>query len=118
MAGSLWMLSLIHIWEIALLVGFALVVLFVVFGIVFVPYTVAVQGQKGFKAVFSSYRYAFLGNFWSNFTRVLTAALIVVLGGVLINWLSQLPFLELYELYLTDPMPVSYTHLDVYKRQA
>ena len=90
--------------EIALLVGFARVVLFVVFGIVFVPYTVAVQGQKGFKAVFSSYRYAFLGNFWSNFTRVLTAALIVVLGGVLINWLSQLPFLELYELYLTDPM--------------
>lgn len=90
--------------ETVALVLILLVVLFMVFGIVFVPYTVAIQGKSGFRAVFTSYRYAFLGNFWSNFTRILTAALIVALGGVVINWLSQLPFKELYELYLVDPM--------------
>ena len=82
----------------------AAVVLFFLFGIVFVPYTVAVEGKNGMKAVFTSYRYAFFGNFWSNFTRILTAAAIVALGGVVINWLSQLPFKELYNLYLRDPM--------------
>lgn len=92
-------------WEsIVLLVALVLGLLFLLFGIVFLPYTVAVQGQAGFKAVFSSYRYAFLGNFWSNFTRVLFAALVVALGGLLVNWLSQLPFRELYNLYLVDPM--------------
>ena len=30
--------------------------------------------------------------------------MIVALAGVVINWLSQLPFKELYELYLVDPM--------------
>ena len=64
----------------------------------------AVQEKGGFRAVFTSYRYAFLGNFWSNFTRILTAAVIVALGGVVVNWLSQLPFKQLYELYLVDPM--------------
>lgn len=91
-------------WQIAVIVVLALAALLLFFGIVFIPYTVAVEGQGGFRAVLSSYRYAFLGNFWSNFTRVLTAAVIVALAGVVINWLSQLPFKELYELYLVDPM--------------
>lgn len=98
------MLTTLSVPSIILLVATALGLLFLLFGIVFLPYTVAVQGQAGFKAVFSSYRYAFLGNFWSNFTRVLFAALVVALGGLLINWLSQLPFRELYNLYLIDPM--------------
>ncbi|MBC5648298.1 hypothetical protein [Christensenella tenuis] len=92
------------VWQIVVVVILALAALLLFFGIVFIPYTVAVEGQAGFRAVFSSYRYAFLGNFWSNFTRVLTAAVIVGLAGLLINWLSQLPFQELYELYLVDPM--------------
>lgn len=90
--------------EIVAVVLLGLLALFMLFGIVFVPYVVAIQGKAGFRAVFTSYRYAFLGNFWSNFTRILTAAAIVALGGVFINWLSQLPFAELYELYLVDPM--------------
>lgn len=90
--------------ETVVLVLILLLALFMVFGIVFVPYTVAVQEKGGFRAVFTSYRYAFLGNFWSNFTRILTAAVIVALGGVVVNWLSQLPFKQLYELYLVDPM--------------
>lgn len=90
--------------EIVAVVLLAVAALFILFGIVFVPYTVAIQGKAGFGAVFTSYRYAFLGNFWGNFTRILTAAAIVALGGVVVNWLSQLPFKELYELYLVDPM--------------
>ena len=53
---------------------------------------VAVEGKHGFAAVLSSYRYAFLGSFRSNFTRVLSAAVIVGLAGMLVNWLSRLPF--------------------------
>lgn len=90
--------------EIIAVVLLAAGALLILFGIVFVPYTVAVQQKAGFCAVVISYRYAFLGNFWSNFTRILTAAAIVALGGVVVNWLSQLPFRELYELYLVDPM--------------
>lgn len=96
--------AVLPVWQIAVIVALALLALLLFFGIVFIPYTVAVESQGGFRAVFSSYRYAFLGNFWSNFTRVLTAAAIVALAGVVINWLSQLPFKELYELYLVDPM--------------
>ena len=74
------------------------------FGIVFIPYTVAVEGQRRIPGGPQFLPLCVLGNFWSNFTRVLTAAVIVALAGVVINWLSQLPFKELYELYLVEPM--------------
>ena len=96
--------SVLSAGQLAGIVVLALAALLLFFGIVFLPYTVAVEGKHGFAAVLSSYRYAFLGNFWCNFTRVLSAAVIVGLAGMLVNWLSRLPFRELYDLYLADPM--------------
>ncbi|MEF9863555.1 MAG: hypothetical protein RR777_01285 [Christensenellaceae bacterium] len=81
-----------------------LLLIFFLFGIVFVPYTVAIQRKKGFDAVLTSYQYAYKGNFLSNFGRILIAAAMVVAAGSFINWLSQLPFADLFYLYLENPL--------------
>lgn len=90
--------------EIAIIVVLVIGVLLFLLGTVFLPYIVVSEKKGGFKAVLRSFRYVYKGNFLSNLSRLAMAAAIVGLGMLLINWLSTLPFGELFDLYMKDPM--------------
>jgi hypothetical protein len=74
-----------------------------ILGTVFLPYVVVSENERGFSALTRSFRYIYRGNFWANLSRLAIGAGIVGLLVYAVNWLSQLPFRELFDLYLADP---------------
>ncbi len=84
---------------IAALIAFALYAL----GTVFVPYVVVSEEKSGFEALKTSFRYIYKGHFLGTVGRLAAGAGLVGAMMFLINWLAQLPFAELFDLYLRDP---------------
>ena len=72
-------------------------------GTIFVPYVVVSEKKSGFTALFTSFRYLYKGNFLSTLGRLALAAGMVGALMFVVNWLSQLPFAELFDLYLENP---------------
>ncbi len=89
--------------DIVLIVACVILLLLYILGTAFVPYAVVSEDKKGFGALGASFRYIYKGNFWSNLSRLAVAVLIIGALMMLINWLAQLPFAELFDLYLVDP---------------
>lgn len=85
--------------SIASLIAFMLYTL----GTVFVPYVVVAEEKSGFRALKSSFRYIYGGHFLGTVGRLALGAGVVGAMMLLINWLAQLPFAELFDLYLRDP---------------
>jgi len=86
-----------------LIVSAAVSFLLYLLGTVFVPYVVVAEKKSGFSALLSSFRYVYKGNFLINLVRLAIGAGIAGLLIFCVNWLSQLPFKDLFDLYLIDP---------------
>ncbi|MDL2236215.1 hypothetical protein LJC56_00060 [Christensenellaceae bacterium OttesenSCG-928-K19] len=86
-----------------IVVSVILVLLFVL-GTVFVPYIIVREKRSGFSAAWLSFKYVYKGNFLNTLGRLAFAGAIVLGLVLIINWLSQLPFGELFDLYLRDPL--------------
>lgn len=89
--------------DIVSLVASAVMFLAYLLGTVFLPYIVVAEDKAGFAALWTSFRYIYRGDFLVNLLRLVFVAILV--GGLVmfINWLSQLPFKDLFYLYLEDP---------------
>ncbi len=72
-------------------------------GTVFVPYVVVAEEKSGFSALKASFSYIYKGRFLATVGRLAVGAGVVGAFVLLINWLAQLPFAELFDLYLKDP---------------
>lgn len=89
-----------YIWR-GIVVG--LLFLLYLLGITFLPYVVVTEGRGGFAAVFRSFRCVYGADFVGTLGKLAAGGLIVAALMVFINWLAQLPFAELFDLYLRDP---------------
>ncbi len=76
--------------DIILIIISVVTVLLYVLGTAFVPFTVVSEKKKGFRALKTSFKYIYKGNFWGNLGRLAFAVLVIGVLIVLINWLSQL----------------------------
>ncbi len=88
--------------DVVLIILSAAMALLYFLGTVFLPYVVVAEGKKGFNALFTSFKYIYT-DFISNLTRLALAALLMVAVAGGINWLAQLPFEDLFYLYLKNP---------------
>ncbi len=88
---------------VSIVISVVLVLLYVL-GTVFIPYTVVAEKKSGFSAVYSSFKYIYRGNFLGTLGKLALAAALIGALMAFINWLSQLPFAELFYLYLRDPL--------------
>lgn len=94
--------ALLNGGDYALIALAAALVLLYLLGSVFLPFIAVVEGKWGFKALFSSFKYVYT-DFWANLGRLGLAALLLLGLASAINWLAQLPFEELFYLYLENP---------------
>lgn len=90
-------------WGVPCLAAAAVLFMLFLLGTVFMPYIVATCEAHGFAAVNKSFRIIYKGRFSKNLARLASGA--AMAGAVIfaVNMLSQLPFADLVELYLSDP---------------
>ena len=89
--------------QIFMIVIAVLMILLYFLGTIFVPYVVVSENESGFKALKKSFGYVYKGNFISTVGRLGLAVAMIGALMLVINLLSQLPFKELFNLYLEDP---------------
>lgn len=72
-------------------------------GTAFLPYIVVKEKTSGFRALLTSFKYIYLGNFLKNFVKMLFCALLMGGLSALKGYISSLPVAEVIQVYFVNP---------------